>query len=174
MPLIKPVNKLYVKWLGEQFFASADAMECHSSHRIANESVGGLMGRPGSYGYVVTNVWRKMLGFIVFRIYPQEQKLHFIDLVVHPDHRNKGVGSKLVGRMQIKADEVKCILAPMRETNLVGHKFLRKNEFVAYRVLPDFYSQEWADGSIDKEDAYVFIHSSSPDVVEAAMKGIRK
>lgn len=168
MPLIKPVmGKYYLKWLGERFYEPADALQCHSCHRISGESVGDLMYK--NSGYVVTDFRNIVLGFIVFRSHLQEQKIHFVDLVVHPDYRHQGIGSMLVARMKQKMDTEKCILAVARESNYSGHKFMQKNDFVAYRVMPEFYVNEWAEET-DIEDAFVFIYSPFPEVVEAAMR----
>jgi ribosomal protein S18 acetylase RimI-like enzyme len=165
------MGRYYVKWLDASLFHAAEVLECYSAHRImgAGQIRQLMTSYPRADGYVVTNIKNEVLAFILFRRHIKDQKMHFIDLVVHPDYRRKGFGSMLVARMKAKMNGFDCILAPVRDSNFAAHKFLYKHGFVAYHVIKDFFTEEWPDCT-EQEDAYAFIYSPYPHVVKRAMR----
>ena len=165
MPVLKPsLGKYYVKWLDSRYFKSVAALQCYSTHCFLSEAqlVRLMVTEPRSVGYVVTTVRNDPLAFILFRPHPEDQMSHFIDLVVHPDHRRRGLGRLLVSRMKSASTDAECILAKTGEQNTLAHVFLKEMGFVAYHV--------WRGEGQEDEEAYCFIYSRNQDVVEEACR----
>ena len=163
MPVLKPsLGRYYVKWLDPRYFKSALALQQFSTHCFLSEARFVHLMCGGSMGYVATTVRNDALAFILFRPHPEDQMVHFIDLVVHPDHRRKGLGKLLVARMKSASTDFKCILAKTGEHNTLGHVFMREAGFKAYYLLRGVGSESETD--------YCFIYSKDEKIVQEACK----
>lgn len=166
-PSLKPsLGRYFVKWLDARYFKSVMALQCYSTHCFLSEErfLDLMISEPRSVGYVATTV-KGAVGYLLYRLHPDENMVHFMDLVVHPDHRRKGIGRLLINRMKAATKRSTCILAKTSEHNTSSHVFLRANDFVAYHV--------WRDGTIhwsdaERDDAYCFIYSEDKEVVKEA------
>jgi len=171
MPIVDPiVGSYYLTDLHSGIYDDAGALQCHSTHRFTGTlGIRRVMaGAPSASGYAISDARNKVLAFILFRSHPEERKMNLIDLVVHPDHQRKGLGTMLVRRMMVGRD-FDAILTPVRESNLLGQKFLQKNGFLAYRVRHDYFKDHWAEGP-EKEDAYYFVYSEHQHIIDQAME----
>ncbi|MGL4944279.1 MAG: ribosomal protein S18-alanine N-acetyltransferase [Thermoguttaceae bacterium] len=77
-------------------------------------------------------------------------RLHLLNLAVHPDYRRCGIGRQIVAKLQTKLvsqQRVKMTLE-VRETNLAAQLFFRAMGFRAVAVLKDFYDDS-------NDDAYL-------------------
>jgi len=163
MVLIKPVQgKYYVKWLRRDFIDSVAALQCYSSHRsLPKSKFIELMGNePYSDGFVVTGIDNHPVGFILYRHHPEDKASHFIDLVIHPEHRRKKLGSLLMRWMKKRVPEdFRFVLAPVSDCNTGAHHFLKRHEFHCYGIYKKFF---------DENDAYLFIYSEDKQEIQKA------
>lgn len=163
MPVIKPIKgKYYIKWFGQRYLDAAAGLQCYSSHRFMpkNLFLELMTTEPRSDGLVVTDVRNHVLAYILYRHHPEDELTHFIDLVVHPDHRGKGLGRFLVnGMMHRQPCYFRGVLATAREDNLLSHKFLQANGFVAYNIVENFF---------EEISAYCFIYSEYKNEINKA------
>jgi ribosomal protein S18 acetylase RimI-like enzyme len=162
--LLKPTKdgRYYVKWLKRDFIDAAAALQCYSTHRFMEKSRFEelLTTEPRSDGFVVTDIGNHPLGYILYRHHHEDRMTHFIDLVVHPDHRRNGLGTLLVQWMKRRVPcNFRAILATAREDNDLSHAFLRQNGFYGYAVLENF---------VDKMAAWCFIYSEDKSEIEKA------
>lgn len=93
----------------------------------------------------------KTLGYVIYEL---ASKIEIVKLAVHPLNRRKKIGSCLIKRMIEKLHVVRKrdeLLYQIRESNLPGQLFLKKNGFKATQIIPyHFYNSN--DGT--EEDAY--------------------
>ena len=164
MIALKPVKdgRYYVKWLRKDFIDAAAALQCYSTHRfMTKDKFEELMvTEPRSDGFVITDIGNRPLGFILYRHHHEDRMTHFIDLVVHPDHRRCGLGTLLVQWMKRRVPfDYRAILATAGEENDLSHTFLRQNGFYGYTVLENF---------VDKNAVWCFIYSKDKSEIKKA------
>lgn len=87
----------------------------------------------------VLYVGRRIDGYIIYELH--KSRLHVLNFAVHPNCRRHGIGKSLiqdlVGRLFVERRS--RILLEVRESNLDGQLFFRKQGFKAVSVLRDFY-----------------------------------
>ena len=95
----------------------------------------------------------KIVGFMIYEMH--KNRLHIMNLAVHPDARRNGVGGALVEKLMGKLSHERrnWILLDVRETNLTAQMFFKSIGFKAVSVLRDFY--ECGVGNDLSEDAYL-------------------
>jgi ribosomal-protein-alanine N-acetyltransferase len=89
--------------------------------------------------YVSTNhrqKGRKILGYIVF-----SQDGHILSIAVHPHHRRKGVGRKLL-RRAMETSLHKKVWAEVRRGNQGAQAFYSQMGFQMTGWVPDYYGNE--------------------------------
>jgi ribosomal protein S18 acetylase RimI-like enzyme len=93
----------------------------------------------------------RVVGFVLFQIDPERALVTIPRFAVQPEHRRRGVGSRLLRTLTTRLATLPhvCILTRVRESDLASQLFLRANHFRAFKVLP----LTEADGT---EDAYLF------------------
>lgn len=91
----------------------------------------------------------RILGFLVYELL--DDKLHILNMAVHPAYRRRGVGRQLVNRIIAKLSHHRRnrITLGVRETNLGAQLFFRSCGFRAVKVLRAHYPDT-------DEDAYWF------------------
>ena len=89
-----------------------------------------------------------VIGYVIYEFY--ENRLHLLNLAVHPNHRRNGVGKALIEKLQSKlsVERRNRITCEVRETNINAQLFMRLQGFRAISVLRDFYDDI-------TEDAYL-------------------
>lgn len=162
MTVLKPVTgTYYFKTFRPDHLDSVAGLQCFSCHRfMTKEHFARLMvTEPRSDGFVLTDVVNRVHGFILYRRH--SDFAHFIDLVIHPDHRRKGLAGLLVRAMKNRTKDLRGILATVRENDPLSQHFLSQSGFRAYTVLENFF-----------EDcaAYCFIYSEDKNEIEKACR----
>jgi ribosomal-protein-alanine N-acetyltransferase len=79
---------------------------------------------------------QKILGYIVF-----SQDGHILSIAVHPHHRRKGVGRKLL-RKAMEAPSLQKVWAEVRRSNQGAHAFYSKMGFQTTGWVPNYYGNE--------------------------------
>lgn len=94
----------------------------------------------------------RVVGFKVYELFPN--RVHLLNIAVHPDFHGMGVGGTLVSNLLGKLSEGRRvrITTEVRERNLDAQLFFKRFGFRATSVLRDYYDDS-------EEDAYVFCHS---------------
>lgn len=100
-------------------------------------------------GYVAVKL-NTLVGFIVYAC--GDKNLQILNLGVHKKHQKKGIGSLLVDRVK-KRTCGKYITCNVRESNLNAQLFLKKRNFIATKVLKNYYVDE---STKETENAYKF------------------
>jgi len=75
-------------------------------------------------------------GYIVF-----SQEGHIISIAVHPSHRRKGIGKKLLEKA-ISTRHLKKVWAEVRRSNHGAQAFYRQMGFQAVGIVPNYYGNE--------------------------------
>lgn len=93
----------------------------------------------------------RILGFMLYELH--RNRLHLLNLAVHPDYRHRDVGTQMVAKLVNKLSEQRRtrIVLEVRETNLDAQLFFHALGFRAVEVLRDFYEEQYPP-----EDAYRF------------------
>jgi len=81
-------------------------------------------------------VGEEILGYIIF-----SQEGHVISIAVHPRHRRKGIGARLV-RKAMNVPNLEKVWAEVRRSNLGAQSFYSKLEFQAVGLVPNYYGNE--------------------------------
>jgi ribosomal-protein-alanine N-acetyltransferase len=79
---------------------------------------------------------QKILGYIVF-----SQDGHILSIAVHPHHRRKGIGRKLL-RKAMKASPLQKVWAEVRRSNQGAQAFYSKMGFLTTGWVPNYYGNE--------------------------------
>lgn len=104
---------------------------------------------------MVTELDETVIGYMVYELHPN--RLHLMNLAVHPDFQRQGVGKAMIDWLKSKLNHERRnrITLHVRETNLSAQLFFRDMGFRATRVLRDFYDDV-------REDAYQMVHRLDP------------
>jgi len=102
---------------------------------------------------------RKPLGFVAYRFINIKDLLgvesgtviHLLKLAVHPDHRNRGIGTMLLANVETiaKPQDVKVLVSILHEDDVEGRAWLIKQGFLARTLLVSRFP--------DGRDGYSFI-----------------
>lgn len=100
----------------------------------------------------------RVAGFMIYELH--KTRLHILNFAVNPDHRRKGIGQAMVGKLlgKLSHERRNRIMLEVRETNLEAQLFFKHVGFKAISVLRDFY-----DDTV--EDAYLmqFRYQATPE-----------
>ena len=75
-------------------------------------------------------------GYIIF-----SQDGHIISIAVHPHHRRKGIGARLL-RRAMNVPNLQKVWAEVRRSNLGAQSFYSKLEFQIVGLVPNYYGNE--------------------------------
>ena len=78
----------------------------------------------------------EILGYIIF-----SQNGHVISIAVHPHHRRKGIGARLL-RRAMNTPHLQKVWAEVRRSNLGAQAFYSKLEFQIVGLVPNYYGNE--------------------------------
>lgn len=114
---------------------------------------------------VVSDFSDKIVAFLMYET--REDALNILNLVVHPDHRRRGIGRALIQNLktQLKVqdddgDKPVALFYDVRETNLDAQLFLRAMGLVAYRVVEGYFQDIYgSDSKISREAAFCFMYN---------------
>lgn len=100
---------------------------------------------------MVTELDETVIGYMVYELHPN--RLHLMNLAVHPDFQRQGVGKAMIDWLKRKLNHERRnrITLHVRETNLPAQLFFKDMGFRATSVLRDFYDD-------CREDAYRMVH----------------
>ena len=99
----------------------------------------------------------EILGFMIYEQY--KNRLHILNLGVHPEYRRKGIGTAMVNEVKRKLSGQRRnrILIDVRESNLVGQLFLKSQGFRATSILRNFYEDT-------DEDTYLMQYNYKDEI----------
>lgn len=95
--------------------------------------------------------------FMIYELHPD--RLELVSLAVHPGHRRRGFGTRMVQRLQDKLSirRRREIATQVRETNVGAQLFLKQMHFRADSVIRDFYEST-------SEDSYCMRYLLHPNI----------
>ncbi len=79
-----------------------------------------------------------IVGFLL--AFWEGEEVHIHDLAVAPEHRRKGVGSALLGRLLEEAKGARRVRLEVRASNWPARSFYQKYGFREIQVLPNYYA----------------------------------
>jgi ribosomal protein S18 acetylase RimI-like enzyme len=111
----------------------------------------------------------RVIGFVAYSWYErsasQSLRYYIENMAVLPEHRRERVGTQFISHLKSLARDLiaspySCatkfsIHTAVKETNLLGHLFLKSNGFRAVKIINDYYLHE-----DNPEAAYRFVYSS--------------
>ena len=155
---LKPINGFTVRWRQAGDIDAFMEIETHSSECLwAKEDFLAVFREANMNCFVVTK-FGTVVGFLIYEI--GRKCYHILNLSVHPDYRRCGVGRILLNKLKSKITEDKAgIRFDVRETNLIGHLFLKANGFRAEKILYSYFVDYYTDADDEvpeKQDAYSF------------------
>ena len=94
----------------------------------------------GKSEYFVARWMKKVIGFI--GLWDEGDKLHIVNIAVHPDYRKKGVGKKLIEFAIKKAKKAHKneIYLEVRKTNKIAQALYSKLGFEIREELENYYN----------------------------------
>lgn len=110
----------------------------------------------GVLGCVITED-SKIVAYYVYEY--DNEDIHILNIVIHPDHRRQGLGTAMMGVLKNRLSEKRFHLKfDVRESNLPGHLFLKKNGFKA-KMDRGYFVDYGVYGEKRSEDAYCFCYT---------------
>ncbi len=93
----------------------------------------------GKAHYYVARWMKKIVGFL--GVWSEDEKLHIVNIAVHPSYRKRGVGSELMkfAVSLAKKSGKKEIYLEVRKTNFIAQKLYKKFGFEEKGKLPKYY-----------------------------------
>lgn len=148
-------EKLTIKWLGLEHVPQILELETYSSENFWGKNA--VLSLINSDNVIAVGIFKneEMIAFAVLFLDYEKGAMQVLNVVVHPDFRRRKLGTKLIQKAASLNKNI-SIVAAVRESNKLAHKFLSGNNFQATGVSKDFFSDEWSSGT-EIEDAYVFM-----------------
>ncbi len=94
----------------------------------------------GKSEYYTAKWMKRVVGFIA--LWNEGEKLHIVNIAVHPEYRKKGVGSKLIefAVKLAKKNSKKEIYLEVRKSNEIAQKLYKKFGFDRSKELERYYN----------------------------------
>ena len=110
---------------------------------------------------MVAEVDGKVVGFMIYELH--KNRLHVLNFAVDAEHRRRGIGSQMVGKLlaKLSTERRNRVMLEVRETNLAAQLFFKSLDFKAVSVLREFYDDA-------EEDAYLMQYRYTPSDAELA------
>lgn len=161
MVVVKPVYQesgynLFLRGMRNDLCDAAACLECYSTENFwTKKDISKLLRHYRIDGWFVSAM-NTPVAYTIFEKKPKKQEIHLLNLVVHPDYRRLGIGTYLLGRINVVfANLFDVIIADVRESNLSAQLFFRENGFLAKRVTRGYFQDFYAEHT-EIEDAYSF------------------
>jgi len=147
---LKP--SVHIRWMIRRDMPQVQEIENNSFEFAWNEDdfIRCLRQR-NCIGMVAENDNDEIVGFMIYELH--RNRLHILNFAVHPDHRRKGVGKRMVEKLRQKLSNERRnrIMLEVREWNLEAQLFFKSFGFRAIQILKDFYDDT-------PEDAYLMLY----------------
>lgn len=87
----------------------------------------------------------RVVGFMIYELH--KNKLHILNFAVQPRCRRQGVGRQMIAKLvgKLSSHRRTRISLEVRETNLAAQMFFRAQNFIALRVLRNYYEDTGED-----------------------------
>ena len=97
---------------------------------------------------MVAEYGERVVGFMIYELH--KDQIHVLNFSVRPDVRRRHIGKHMVNKLVRKLSQQRRnkILLEIRETNLDGLLFFRKQGFKAIDVLRDYYADSTDDAIV--------------------------
>ncbi len=152
-PLNNPHIQAHIRWMERRDLPDVFYIEDASfALPRGEEGLRRLLVGQDNYVGLVAEYKKRVVGFVIYEL--RKKRLYIVDLAVHPEFRQRGVGRQLVQERQL-IEEIgrkwRCtkIRINVRETNLGAQFFFAANSFKAIRVIREYFQDTG-------EDAYLF------------------
>ena len=119
------------------------------THCWTEDEVKAFIKESHTVGLVLRDAKDNLRGFVAYEM--NAKAFHIVGLVVHPNHRRKGYGTALLGKVYEKLlaqTQHKTILVHVREGDRPSQEFFKKHGFQS-RVRRNYF--------LDDSDAYRFV-----------------
>jgi ribosomal-protein-alanine N-acetyltransferase len=111
---------------------------------------------------VVAERGDRVVGFMIYEL--NKTRIHVLNFAVAAGERRFGVGTRMVAELigKLSMQRRSRITLEIRETNLAGLLFFRKQGFYAVSVLWNFYADT-------PDDAYLMVYQYRKEAVDSGL-----
>ena len=87
----------------------------------------------------------RIVGFMIYELH--KNRLHVLNFAVAPGYRRQGIGSQMIVKLigKLASHRRSKISLAVRERNLAAQVFFRRQDFLATRVLRNYYEDSGED-----------------------------
>ena len=94
-----------------------------------------------------------ILGFVIIKYFPDENRHHIMSIAVLPKYRKNNVGTTLINKI-LKLNSKKISLYVLT-TNIAAINFYEKNKFIKKKTILDYYK------TLETQSAYYYVLNKS-------------
>lgn len=141
-------DQVKIAWLEPSFYKTLAEIELSSTERLWSIDDFKGLSRSHNHSGLIAVIEKEVIGFTVYKLLPSDKIIHLENLVVLPAHRRKSVGTFLAASILEKHPLYTMMVTSVRDSNFGSHMFLKKNGFMATKVLQRQYpkGREYEDG----------------------------
>ena len=106
-----------------------------------------------SYNMYKLSKENNILGFVIIKYFPDENRHHIMSIAVLPKYRKNNVGTTLINK--ILTLNSKKISLYVLTTNIAAINFYEKNKFIKKKTILDYYK------TLETQSAYYYVLNKS-------------
>ena len=139
--------KLHIRWMIRRDMEEVLAMEqANYDPPWCEEDFLSALRQRNCIGMVAESPDDSSVGFSVFGAMIYELHTHSLvvsNFCVHPAHRHRGIGTAMVNKLKSKLSSMRrlSVAFVLRESNLSGLMFLKRQGFIATRFIRDRFEK---------------------------------
>jgi ribosomal-protein-alanine N-acetyltransferase len=137
--------RVHIRWMIRRDMPEVLAIE-HASfeHPWCEEDLLRVLRQRNAIGMVAER-GELVAGFMIYELH--KNKLNILDFAVHPEYRHQTVGRQMMDKLvgKLSSHRRTSIVTQVREMNLSGQLFLRREKWQATTVLRKHYSDTGED-----------------------------
>lgn len=141
-------RKPHIRWMIRRDMTEVMQIIRNNGESISEDEILQLLRQRNNIG-MVAEINEFVVGFMIYEL--KKQSINIIHLMVEPIHNRLGYGGALLNKLKEKltGNRRSYLKFTLRESNLAGQLFLRKNKCFAIEIVRNYFED-------NGEDAYLF------------------